>query len=171
MTSTVAPSRSSPSAGLTGRKVLAIFAAFFGTIACADAFLVTSAFRTWSGLEEPSPYRASQRYNAELERARAQSARGWVLDGGVAREGPTGAAVTVSLRGADAAPLVGRTVRARLERPTDKRADVAVTVVESAPGLYAAQVPAVPAGQWELVVEVLDGDGVALRRKHRIILD
>ena len=62
-------------------------------------------------------------------------------------------------------------MRARLERPTDKRADRAVDVAETAPGLYAARVPAVPAGQWELVVEVLDGDGVAFRRRHRVILD
>nr|WP_245930659.1 FixH family protein [Methylobacterium radiodurans] len=151
--------------------MFAIFAAFFGTIASADAFLVTSAFRTWSGLEEPSPYRASQRYNAELERARAQSARGWVLDGSIAREGRTGAAVNVSLRGADATPLAGRIVRVRLERPTDKRADLAVAVAETAPGLHAGHVPVVPAGQWELVVDVLDDDGVAFRRKHRVILD
>lgn len=171
MTAIASQPRSPSKAGLTGRKVFAIFAAFFGTIASADAFLVTSAFRTWSGLEEPSPYRASQRYNAELERARAQNARGWTLDGAVAREGRTGAAVTISLRGADAAPLTGRSVRARLERPTDKRADRAVAVVETTPGLHVGHVPAVPAGQWELVVEVLDGDGVAFRRKHRVILD
>lgn len=171
MTASASQPRPSAKAGLTGRKVFAIFAAFFGTIASADAFLVTSAFRTWSGLEEPSPYRASQRYNAELERARAQDARGWTLDGSVAREGRTGAAVTVSLRGADAAPLIGLTVRARLERPADKRADLAVALAEFAPGLHAGHVPVVPAGQWELVVDVLDGDGVAFRRKHRIILD
>ncbi|HEV2541946.1 FixH family protein [Methylorubrum populi] len=171
MTATASPPRPSPSTGLTGRTVFAIFAAFFGTIACADAFLVTSAVRTWSGLEEPSPYRASQRYNAELERARAQSAQGWILDGKVAREGHTGAAVTVSLRAADAAPLTGRTLRARLERPTDKRADRTLVVTETAPGLYAGHLPAVSSGQWELVVEVLDGDDVAFRRRHRVILD
>ncbi|OAH22436.1 FixH family protein [Methylorubrum sp. B1-46] len=171
MTATASPPRPSPSAGLTGRTVFAIFAAFFGTVACADAFLVTSAVRTWSGLEEPSPYRASQRYNAELERARAQSAQGWILDGTVAREGQTGAAVTVSLQAADAAPLTGRTLRTRLERPTDKRADRTLAVAETVPGLYVGRLPAVSAGQWELVVEVLDGDDVTFRRRHRVILD
>ncbi|WP_430911719.1 FixH family protein [Methylobacterium sp. sgz302541] len=155
---------------LTGRKVFAILAAFFGIIAGADAVLVTSAFGTWSGLESPSSYQASQRYNAELKRARAQDARGWSLDGTVARDGQGGARVTVTARDADAGPLAGRTLRVRLERPVDKRADLAVAVAETAPGLYAARLPAVAAGQWELVVEVLEGDGVAFRRRHRVIL-
>ena len=49
---------------LTGRKVLLIFLAFFGTIFAADIFLLTSALRTWSGLEERSAYSAGKRYNA-----------------------------------------------------------------------------------------------------------
>ncbi|GJD58329.1 FixH family protein [Methylobacterium dankookense] len=163
---------SRPTCRLTGRKVLGIFAAFFGTIACADAFLVTSAFRTWSGLEEPSPYQTSQRYNAELRRARLLSARGWILDAMVRRAGTGGAAVSVTLHDGDANPLTGRTVQVRLERPTDKRADRAAAAAETAPGLYAAHLPAVPAGQWELVVEVADPEGGApFRRRHRVILD
>lgn len=162
---------SSPMFRLTGRKMFAIFAAFFGTIASADAFLVTSAFRTWSGLEERSPYQASQRYNAELRRARAQNARGWLLDGTVAREGRTGATVTLTLRDVEASPLSGRVLHARLERPTDKRADIAIAITEAAPGIYAGHLPTVPSGQWDLVMEVADEDGGAFRRRHRVVLD
>ena len=89
----------------------------------------------------------------------------------MAREGTSGAAVSITFKAADATPLAGRTLRVRLERPTDKRADIVVPVAEAVPGTYAGRRPAVPGGQWELVMEVADGDGVAFRRRHRVILD
>ncbi len=159
------------SAPLTGTPILAMFAAFFGTVAAADAVLVTSALRTWSGLEEPSPYQASQRYNAELARARAQDGLGWRLDATAARLPDGGAAITARLATRDGLPLAGRAVRARLERPTDKRQDRAADLAEGGAGAYAAHAAAVPPGQWNLVVEVLGEDGVAFRRRHRIVLD
>ncbi len=55
-----------------------MLAAFFGTIASADAVLVVSAVRTWSGTEATSAYKAGQLYNSELALARAQDARGWI---------------------------------------------------------------------------------------------
>lgn len=166
------PRRSAPTARrLTGRRVLAIFVLFFGTIATADAVLVTSALKTWSGLDDPSPYQAGQRYNAELKRARAQTARGWRLDAAVSRDGPSGAALTIRLQDGDAQPLSGRVLRARLERPTDKRADRPFTLEQTAPGTYAGHLDAAAPGQWELVVEVVEADGVALRRKQRLVLD
>ena len=39
---------------LTGRKVFLIFVLFFGTIASADAFLLFSAIRSWTGAETTS---------------------------------------------------------------------------------------------------------------------
>ncbi|GJD54459.1 hypothetical protein MTDSW087_02434 [Methylobacterium dankookense] len=151
--------------------MFAIFAAFFGTIACADAVLVTSALRTWSGLEEPSPYRASQRYNAELRAARAQSARGWTLASTAVREGRADAALSVTLRDGAGAPLEGRSLRARLERPADKRADLSVALAPAGRGTYAGRLAGVASGQWDLVVEVVEAERLAFRRRHRIILD
>ncbi|MET7242334.1 FixH family protein [Methylobacterium sp. EM32] len=155
---------------LTGRRVLLLLVGFFGTIASADAVLVTSALRTWSGLEVASPYHAGQVYNAELARARAQEARGWHLESAVARAGP-GAAVTVSLRGRGDEPLAGKALRARLERPTDARADRVLALAATAPGTYAGGVEALPGGQWRLVVEVVGPDGVELRRERRLTVE
>ena len=155
---------------LTGRKVLTILVAFFGTVATADAVLVVSATRTWSGLEVASPYKAGQLYNAELRRAREQDALGWHLAASAARLPITGAAVTATLADDAGTPLRGRTLHARFERPTDKRKDVAVDLVEVAAGTYAAGAEAITPGQWDLVVEVIGQDGVAFRRKHRIVL-
>ncbi|AWN39577.1 FixH family protein [Methylobacterium durans] len=164
------PSRSASGFRLTGGKVLAIFIAFFGTIASADALLVTSAFRTWSGLEVASPYQASQRYNEELRLARRQGERGWHLESRTEREGSDGLVVAVTLRDRHGQPLGDRRLRARLERPTDKRGDLTIALAETTPGDYVAHLDAVSAGQWDLVVDVLSADGDDYRRKSRIVL-
>ncbi len=164
------PAASSAPFRLTGRRVLLLLVGFFGTVASADALLVTSALRTWSGLEVASPYHAGQVYNAERARARAQDARGWQLESAVIRAG-TGATLDVTLRGRTGDVLAGRDLRARLERPTDARADRLLALTETAPGRYAGRAEALPGGQWRLVVEVLGPDGVELRRERRLTLD
>ncbi|MGC5779452.1 FixH family protein [Methylobacterium sp. NFXW15] len=157
--------------GLTGRQVLALFVVFFGTVAAADATLFVSATRTWSGLEVASPYRAGQLYNAELRHAREQDALGWHLDMSAILHPAGVATVSVSLSDAHAQALRGKVLRARFERPTDKRKDVLVDLTEIAAGTYAAQAEPLARGQWDLVVEVVGEEGVAFRRKHRIVLD
>lgn len=171
MTPTASPI-SPPAAGrLTGRKVLAILVAFFGTVATADAVLFVSATRTWSGLEVASPYKAGQLYNAELRHARSQDALGWRLAASAVRHPAAVATVTVTLSDGAAQPLRGKALHARFERPTDKRKDVAVELEEVSAGTYAGRAEPVPPGQWDLVVEVAGEDGVAFRRRHRIVLD
>lgn len=155
---------------LTGRHVLLAFAGFFATIAAADAVLVSSALRTFTGLEAASPYHAGQVYAAELARARAQGARHWRLDSALARDG-AGARLTVSLRGPDGTPLPGKDLRARLERPTDARLDRVLPLAAGAPGTYAGGLDALPPGQWRLVVEVTGPDGVELRRERRLTVE
>jgi nitrogen fixation protein FixH len=156
---------------LTGRKVMAVFVAFFGTVAAADTVLFVLATRTWSGLEVASPYRAGQLYNAELRYAREQDALGWHLDASVARHPSGVASVTVTAADGEAHPLRGRALHLRFERPTDKRKDVEVDLAEVAAGTYAARAEPVAPGQWDLVVEVAGEEGVAFRRRHRIVLD
>jgi len=160
----------SPSRGLTGRKVFLMFAVFFGTVALADSFLLVSAVRTWSGTDATSPYKAGQLYNSELALARSQDARGWALSIAAAREADGAVHVTAEARGADGAPLTGRSLAAALERPTDQRADRKAALVEGAAGSYGAAIEGVEPGQWDLVVDVLDGGERAFRRRTRIVL-
>ncbi len=79
--------------------------------------------------------------------------------------------MSVSLSDAHAQAVRGKVLRARLERPTDKRKDVSVDLTEISAGTYTAQAEPMARGQWDLVVEVVGEDGVAFRRKHRIVLD
>ena len=155
---------------LTGRKVLLMFVAFFGTIVAADSFLLASAVRTWTGLEEASPYRAGQVYNRELRRVREQDGQGWHLTSRVECDGAGGIALTVLAQDRADAPLAGRTLTARFERPTDRREDRGLILQEVGAGRYEGRLPALAAGQWDLVVDVLDGDERRLRRKSRLVL-
>jgi nitrogen fixation protein FixH len=155
---------------LTGRKVFLIFACFFGTIASADAVLILSAMRTWSGSEATSPYKAGQLYNSELARARVQDARHWTMTPSAGREPDGGTRIAVDLRDGEGQALTGRTLAAVLERPTDKRADRAVALLEGAAGSYLAVVDGLAPGQWDLVVDVLEGEERAFRRRTRLVL-
>jgi len=160
----------SPSGGLTSRKVFVILACFFGTVASADTFLLTSAVRTWSGTEATSPYKAGQLYNRERALALSQDARGWRLSLKAEREPDGAVRVTADARDAGGAPLSGRALAAVLERPTDQRADRKAPLVEAAAGFYVAVIGDVAPGQWDLVVDVLDGSDREFRRRARIVL-
>src|SRR5688572_14573558 len=111
------------SGGLTGRKVFFILACFFGTIASADAVLVISAVRTWSGTEATSAYKAGQLYNSELALARSQDARGWSLALKTERESDGAVRLAAEVRDASGEALGGRKLTAVLQRPIDQRGD------------------------------------------------
>jgi nitrogen fixation protein FixH len=156
---------------LTGRKVGLIFAAFFGTIFCADTFLIVSAVSTYTGAETTSAYKAGQLYNAEIALARAQAARGWTLEPRLERAADGRIRVTVAAADREGRALAGRSLVLALQRPTDRRDDrAAVPLREEAPGFYAANVGDVAPGQWDLVADVLEGEERVHRRKARTVL-
>lgn len=61
---------------LTGRKVFAIFAGAFGVIILVNLTLAFNAVKTFSGLEVPNSYVASQTFDARRD---AQEALGWTV--------------------------------------------------------------------------------------------
>jgi nitrogen fixation protein FixH len=167
MTTTLVPTASSRR--LTGRHVLFIALGFFATFASADAFLIYSAVRSWSGAETTSAYKAGQLYNRDRAEAQAQAALGWRVDATVARESDGTASIRMAARDKLGAPLAGLNWTATLQRPTDKRDDRAVTLNEGQGGVYVGAVPGLAGGQWDLVLETRDGEH-AYRRKTRLVL-
>jgi nitrogen fixation protein FixH len=155
---------------LTGRKVFLMFLAFFGTIAAADALLVTSALRTWSGLEVRSPYEAGRHYDSEIGEAREQAARGWAVEWDARRVGGDALTVTVTARDRTGSPLHGLVGRASVERPTDKRLDRGGALAETSPGTYGGTISGVPAGQWDLVIDLFAQGKRLHRRRARLLL-
>lgn len=155
---------------LTGRKVMMIFAGFFGVIFMANLFLLFAATGTFTGAETTSAYRAGLLYNQEAARARTEAGRGWELALGARRQ-PDGA-VRIEARMTDlqGRPISGKRLTAVLRRPVDYRADRSVELVAGGDGRYAAPVEDVPAGQWDIVVEVIEDGERAFRRQTRTVL-
>jgi nitrogen fixation protein FixH len=138
---------------LTGAKVLAMLVAFFGVVIGVNLIMAKLAVQTLPGTEVDSAYTASLAYEQEIASANAQNARGWQVDAQIQRGGLGEAALKVEARDNSGKPLQGLKFRGRLERPTDRRADVDSTLDEVAMGAYRGSAPVVAPGQWDLVLE------------------
>jgi nitrogen fixation protein FixH len=77
----------------------------------------------------------------------------------------------VEARDAAGQPVSGLKFGGRLERPTDKRADLAVDLAEAGIGIYRGNAASVAPGQWDLVIEgEARGERVFMSR-NRVILN
>jgi nitrogen fixation protein FixH len=152
--------------------VLVILLAFFGTVIAVNVTMMKLAIATLPGTEVDSAYSASIGYEKEILAAQDQAARDWRVDAHIVRGRDGGATLEVAAHDKDGHPLSGLAFIGRLERPTDKRADLAMALAEVTSGVYRGSVGAVAPGQWDLVIE---GDAVGGRRmflsKNRVMLD
>ncbi|WP_256460619.1 FixH family protein [Bradyrhizobium ontarionense] len=164
-------SRSERSKPLTGRMVLAMLLAFFGTVIGVNVYMMKMAISTLPGTEVDSAYSASLGYEKEITAARDQEARRWNVEAHIER-GTDGAAVLqVNARDASGKPVSGLKFQGRLERPADKRADQEVALAEVGIGIYRGTAEAIAPGQWDLVLE---GDSSGRRMfmsKNRVLLN
>jgi nitrogen fixation protein FixH len=154
----------------TGWMALAILVGFFGTIFCANAFLVFYAISTFSGEQEASPYEHGLAYDKDIAAARAQEARGWRVSVNALRpQSGAPALIDITMRDADDQPIQGLAVTAALEFPADKKLDRHATVNEAEPGDYRADASMRP-GQWDLVIEARRDGERLFRSRNRIVL-
>lgn len=163
--------RSERSKPLTGRMVLAMLIAFFGTVIGVNVYMMKMAISTLPGTDVDSAYSASLGYEKEIAAARAQEARRWQVEAHIERAAGGGAIVQVNARDASGNPVSGLTFQGRLERPADKRADQEVALAEVGGGIYRGTAEAVAPGQWDLVLE---GDSSGRRMflsKNRVLLN
>jgi hypothetical protein len=79
---------------------------------------------------------ASIGYEKEIRAAHDQAARDWRVDAHIVRDRDGFATLQVEARDKDGQPLSGLSFRGMLERPTDKRADLAVALSEVGNGVY-----------------------------------
>ena len=155
---------------LSGRAVLGWLVAFFGVVIGVNLVMMKLAIDTLPGTDVDSAYKASLAYNAEIHAAQDQAARRWSVTGHLERDPDGAAAVNVEARDAFNVPLTGLVFSVRLARPTDKRADRAVALLERGPGLYRGQVADVGLGQWDLVIEADRGSERLFLSRNRVIL-
>lgn len=164
------PPSTRPDRPLRGRTVLFSLLAFFGVVVGVNAVMITLAVRTLPGTEVDSAYRASLAYNGQIAAAREQDERGWRVAARIERAADGHAAIQVEARDAQGAPVPGLAFTARLQRPTDKRADRIVPLAERASGVYAGAAEEVAGGQWELVLEAERAAGRVFLSRNRIVL-
>jgi nitrogen fixation protein FixH len=128
----------------TGRKMLITMLAFFGVIIAVNGLMATVAVGSFRGVIVKSGFVASQDFNESAALLAEQAARGWRVEARTVNGAPA-----LFFRGPDGKPLTGLTVAAHAVRPADGRADAALTVTETAPGLYVAQETVAP-GKWRI---------------------
>ncbi len=143
---------------ITGWHVLAMLVAFFGVIIGVNLTMAYFANSTWSGLVVANGYVASQSFDRDLARARAQEALGWKVGFSFERGG-----IRLSFADAQGAPIDSLAITGKLERPVTDKQDQALAFAALGGGAYSAPAT-LSAGVWEVEIDAR-GDGVADYRK------
>ncbi|WP_431201990.1 FixH family protein [Bradyrhizobium betae] len=156
---------------LTGTKVFLMLVAFFGVVIGVNVTMMKLAIATLPGTDVDSPYAAGLTYDREISAAQDQAARKWQVDAHIERHADGGAALRIDARDASGRPLTGLKFGGRLERPTDKRADLQVELTEAGIGIYRGNAAAVAPGQWELVIEGESRGTRVFMSRNRVILN
>jgi nitrogen fixation protein FixH len=155
---------------LTGRFVLIAVVSFFAVVIGVNVVMMRLAITTLPGTDVDSAYSAGLAYQREILAARQQNARDWKVDAHIERKPEGQAALSIHAGDRSGAPLAGLAIRARLQRPTDRRADQAIEIAESGGGNYRGSAQGVAPGQWDLVIEAdADGERMFLSRNRMIL--
>lgn len=146
---------------LTGRKVFAMLAAFFGVIIAVNLTMAFFAVRTFSGLEVANSYDASQGYDAARA---AQLALGWDVAADY-----TGTEIVIFVRDAVTGdPVRVMALTALVGRATHQRADFAPTF-DQVGARFAAPATLDP-GNWVVRLQAVAPDGTVFRQRLPLVV-
>jgi len=160
MTDTTA---SRPRFVLKGWHVLIAFVVFFGIDIAVNVNFMLSAYRTFPGETEATPYEDGINFNKALRIKREQTRLGWRFTAGAdAADG-----VRVAAFDRSGSPLRGLRVTGRLRRPATEMGERDVALVESAPGIYLAKGVKLN-GAWDLEVTARDAHGHLANADRRL---
>jgi nitrogen fixation protein FixH len=154
----------SSSKPVTGRHVLAYLIAFFGVIISVNLTMAYLANSTWSGLIVKNGYVASQSFDKDLARSKAQDAMGWSVD-----VSNTSDRIRFTFTDAAGAKIEGLQITGQLERPTTDKDDQPVTFSSIGAGVYSAPAKLSP-GVWEIEIEAKGKDDLAYRKIFRFMV-
>ncbi len=155
---------------VTGRMVLFCLLGFFAVVFVVNGVMIHAALSTFGGVETDSAYQAGRKYEEDVAMARAQDARQWRVDAKVESMPDGTARLDIVTRDAVGRPLANLDAAAKLERPTDSRLDRLVAVTESSAGRFRGNAEDLPAGQWDLVIELSRHGDRLFRSVSRIVL-
>jgi nitrogen fixation protein FixH len=157
------PRAATASREFTGRHMLASVVGFFAVIIGVNLTMAYFANATWSGLVVANGYVASQSFDKDLARVRAQEAMGWTVTVDHDHDG-----VGVTFLDRMGRPLAGMAVTGMLRRPTTDRQDQALVFGDAGAGRYRASA-GLHKGVWDLEVDAASADGTAWHKTYRFI--
>jgi nitrogen fixation protein FixH len=149
--------------------VLVGLIAFFAVVMGVNAIMIRAATSTFGGVETENAYQAGLAFNRQRASALAQDALRWNVTADLLRRGDDNATLVVRVRDASGVAITGLDVRARLLHPADSRRDRRLALREAAAGRFEG-VEAVPAGQWDFVIDVSRDGAELFRSKSRVVL-
>ena len=152
----------------TGWTVLITLLIFFGVIFAVNGAMIYAALSTLTGTDTDSAYQAGLQYEQEVAQAEAQDGRHWQVDAKLTASA-AGEQVDLSARDAVGQPLGGMDAFVTFERPTDRRLDRSVTLVEDGAGRFHGSA-ALASGQWDIVIELTRNGAQMFRSKNRVVL-
>ena len=152
---------------ITGWMVLWSLVAFFGLITVANVVMMWFALSTFTGIEAPNAYEAGRGFNESIARAEAQSAAGWKAEADIDN---AAGRMTVRLHGANAAPAAGLSVTAIFRSPVTEAHDAEVALSEVEAGRYAAALPPLATGNWDVVIEARSANELVYTSTNRVLL-
>ena len=139
---------------IKGGHVLAMLIAFFGVIFGVNFVMAYLANSTWSGLVVENGYVASQSFDKDLAKAKAQEALGWNVGFSYDKSG-----VKVTFADAKGAKIDTLNLTGKLQRTVTDKEDQLLTFGWMGSGVYSAPARLAP-GLWEVEIDG-KGDGVA----------
>jgi len=156
---------------LTGRHVLFGMLAFFGVVIGVNAFMMWQAYRSYDGVQEDDAYRKGRDFNAVLEAARAQEARGWRVAVEHGRTDGGEVAVTARFRDGEGGALNGLEVEAHWFSPVESEEDRRLRLDGQGDGVYRGALALPRAGNWELrILAERPSDGLSHELRKEVIL-
>jgi nitrogen fixation protein FixH len=139
---------------LTGWHVLAMFIAFFGVIFTVNFTMAYLANSTWSGLVVANGYVASQSFDKDLAKARAQEALGWKVDLDFTQD-----RIRITFEDKAGQKIDALSITGDLERTVTDKEDQKLAFQPMGAGVYTAPAVLTP-GVWEVEIDA-EGKGVA----------
>lgn len=145
----------------TGRHMLAVVLAFFGTIIAVNLVMAFLATGTFPGLVVKNSYVASQGYNQRLAETRVHEQAGWTM----ALSAP-GGVLAVTLADRDGRSLPGLAVTATAGRPSTTAEDRVLDLASDGAAYRAGE--AMAPGLWDVAVEARAGGELVYAERRRI---
>lgn len=146
----------------TGRHMLAVMLAFFGTIITVNFVMAYYATSTWSGLVVENTYVASQEFNGKSAAIRALLATG--IKGQVSVEGDK---IRYRLTLPGDKPVLADQVTATFKRPVGDHQDFRVDLVPAGDGLFVAEHRVLP-GHWIVETMAFKDGKIIMHEANRI---